>query len=241
MNDCPISSGPCLPYPGESLTGYVRRDVTIMGYESLRQLLSLMESVEFPPHLNHLGMGAAMAALADFLRRDEAALVPLRFMLGRTDSCYATMMPRPLRSATPRRCCDSSPRFGLGSVRGAWKNRRIATNSCGRSDRWGFASNMRKSCSIAAQVVDDRSHQPVSIWFIVVAESLLRILHLCPSGDVPWKCPGSSLPGGAGNGCHPSICRPRQVFGGWIGSVRPSAVYRVGYMKPGGIGRWLPG
>ena len=53
-----------LPYPGESLTGYVRRHVTIMGYDSLRQLLSLMESVEFPPHLDQLGMGAAMTALA---------------------------------------------------------------------------------------------------------------------------------------------------------------------------------
>lgn len=63
-----------LPLSGESLTGYLRRHVTAMGYQGLRQLLSLMEDVSFPPHLDHLSDDVALTELAQFLRRDSAVL-----------------------------------------------------------------------------------------------------------------------------------------------------------------------
>lgn len=66
-----------LPLAGESLTGFLRRHVTAMGYQGLRQLLNLIENVPFPPHLDQLPRGAALAALTRFLRRDEDALLAM--------------------------------------------------------------------------------------------------------------------------------------------------------------------
>ncbi len=65
------------PLPGESLTSFVRRHVVGMGYESMVRLLSLVDEVELPPHLDHLGRGPPLVALSALLGRPSELLADL--------------------------------------------------------------------------------------------------------------------------------------------------------------------
>lgn len=66
-----------LPLTGESLTGYVRRHVETMGYDGFKRLLSLVENVRFPPHLDQLGQSAALHEFGSLLRRSVDTLLGL--------------------------------------------------------------------------------------------------------------------------------------------------------------------
>ena len=90
-----------LPLAGESLTGYLRRHTVAMGYDGLRQLLSLPDNIQFPPHLDHLPAGRAVTALANLLRREERALVDL------TVHRWATQIVFRERGAQDPVICDS--------------------------------------------------------------------------------------------------------------------------------------
>lgn len=63
------------PWPDESLTGFVRRHVLAMGYESFARLLSIVEGIRFPRHLENLRSGSSLTALAKLLRREPEELV----------------------------------------------------------------------------------------------------------------------------------------------------------------------
>ncbi|HEX4131088.1 MAG TPA: TniQ family protein [Pirellulales bacterium] len=113
-----------LPFAGESLTGLVRRHAVAMQYRSVGQLLSLMEGVRFPAHLDHTQRGPALASLARFVRRDEHVLRQMtahrwtsRLMLQERgtespDHCDSKTLLRFFDAARPRvcaRCLAESP------------------------------------------------------------------------------------------------------------------------------------
>ena len=63
-----------LPLPEESLTSFVRRHVEGMGYETIARLLTLVDEVELPPHLDHLGRGPPLVALSALLGHPSESL-----------------------------------------------------------------------------------------------------------------------------------------------------------------------
>ena len=65
------------PWPDESLTGFVRRHVVAMGYESFARLLGIAEETRFPRHLENLRAGYSLAALAKLLRREPDELAAM--------------------------------------------------------------------------------------------------------------------------------------------------------------------
>jgi len=65
------------PWPDESLTGFVRRHVWGMGYESFARLLSIVEGERFPRQLENLDHGSSLTGLAKLLRREPAELVAM--------------------------------------------------------------------------------------------------------------------------------------------------------------------
>lgn len=67
---------------GESLTGFVRRHVLAMGYESFARLLNLAEDSTFPRQLENLNRGPLLTALATLLRRDADELLELTIHQG---------------------------------------------------------------------------------------------------------------------------------------------------------------
>ncbi len=112
------------PLSGESLTGYLRRHTVAMGYDSLRQLLSLLDQIQFPPHLDHLHTGRALTALANLLRRDERALIDLTVHRWATQivfrervaadpvNCDSKTLRRFFNASRPRvcpKCLEQSP------------------------------------------------------------------------------------------------------------------------------------
>lgn len=112
------------PLADESLTGFLRRHVTAMGYRSLGQLLGLVEDVAFPPNLDQLSRGAALSALAHFLRKEEDGLFALtahrwteQLVLRRSKApapatCDSKTLLRyfqPARGRVCPRCLESAP------------------------------------------------------------------------------------------------------------------------------------
>ncbi len=89
------------PLPGESLTSFVRRHVVGMGYESMVRLLSLVDEVDLPPHLDHLGRGPPLAALSALLGRPPSLLADL------TVHRFAESLVLQPQSAPSATQCDS--------------------------------------------------------------------------------------------------------------------------------------
>jgi excisionase family DNA binding protein len=89
------------PLPGESLTSFVRRHVVEMGYESMTRLLSLVDEVELPPHLDHLGRGPPLVALSGLLGRPSSLLADL------TVHRFAESLVLQPQGAPPATQCDS--------------------------------------------------------------------------------------------------------------------------------------
>ena len=89
------------PLPGESLISFVRRHVVGMGYESMVRLLSLVDEVELPPHLDHLGRGPPLGALSVLLGRPSELLADL------TVHRFAESLVLQPQSAPPATQCDS--------------------------------------------------------------------------------------------------------------------------------------
>lgn len=87
------------PLAGESLTGFLRRHVRAMHYQGLRQLLSLLDGLEFPSSLDCVLNGATLRSLATLLGRSE---MDLRHMTVHrwTDS----LVLRSSRAAAPSEC-----------------------------------------------------------------------------------------------------------------------------------------
>lgn len=65
------------PWPDESLTGFVRRHVVGMGYESFARLLSIVDEKRFPRQLENLRGGASLTGVATLLRREANELVAM--------------------------------------------------------------------------------------------------------------------------------------------------------------------
>jgi hypothetical protein len=65
------------PFPDESLTGFVRRHVLGMGYESFARLLSNIEGERFPRQLENLTDRVSLTDLAILLRREPEELVAM--------------------------------------------------------------------------------------------------------------------------------------------------------------------
>jgi hypothetical protein len=65
------------PFPDESLTGFVRRHVLGMGYESFARLLSIIEGERFPRQLENLTDRVSLTDLAILLRREPEELVAM--------------------------------------------------------------------------------------------------------------------------------------------------------------------
>lgn len=65
------------PFPDESLTGFVRRHVLGMGYESFARLLSIIEGERFPRRLENLTDRVSLTDLAILLRREPEELVAM--------------------------------------------------------------------------------------------------------------------------------------------------------------------
>ncbi|MBA4017575.1 MAG: hypothetical protein C0483_10420 [Pirellula sp.] len=105
-----------LPLSGESLTGYVRRHVEAIGYDGLGRLLSLVDNVRFPPHLDQLRQSKALDELGHLLRRSSDTLRNLtvhawsdRLMLRRRQApsppeCDSKTILRYFDAAQPRVC-----------------------------------------------------------------------------------------------------------------------------------------
>lgn len=89
------------PLPGESFTSFVRRHVVGMGYESMVRLLSLVDEVELPPHLDHLGRGPPLVALSALLGRPSELLADL------TVHRLAESLVLQPQGAPPATQCDS--------------------------------------------------------------------------------------------------------------------------------------
>ena len=89
------------PLPGESLTSFVRRHVLGMGYETMSRLLTLVDEVELPPHLNHLGRGPPLAALSALLGHPSESLTNM------TVHVFAEAVGMQPKGATPATQCDS--------------------------------------------------------------------------------------------------------------------------------------
>ncbi|QDU24956.1 Helix-turn-helix domain protein [Anatilimnocola aggregata] len=89
------------PLPGESLTSFVRRHVVGMGYESMVRLLSLVDEVELPSHLDHLGRGPPLGALSGLLGRPSSLLADL------TVHRFAESLVLQPQGAPPATLCDS--------------------------------------------------------------------------------------------------------------------------------------
>lgn len=86
---------------GESLTSFVRRHVMGMGYESMARLLSLLDEVELPLHLDQLGRGPPLAALSALLGRPSELLADL------TVNRFAESLVLQPQGSTPAGQCDS--------------------------------------------------------------------------------------------------------------------------------------
>ena len=143
-----------LPLPGESLTGYLRRHVTAMGYQGLTQLLGLLEGVSFPPHLDHLPKGAASAALAQFLRRDADVLREM------TAHRWAEQLVLQRRDARAPEECDSKTLL-----------------------RYFHAARGREVGRPARHVDDSRGHRRRQLAGRFVRSGNQALLHLHERGD----------------------------------------------------------
>lgn len=89
------------PLPGESLTSIVRRHVVGMGYETMTRLLSLLDEIELPPHLDYLGRGPPLDALAELLGHTSESLANM------TVHVFAKSLALQQPKAPPATLCDS--------------------------------------------------------------------------------------------------------------------------------------
>lgn len=89
------------PQAGESLTSFTRRHNVAMGYENLHRLLTLLEESKFPRHMELLGRGPLLSALASLLRRDPEELV------GMTVHAWADALVLRAQNAPVPASCDA--------------------------------------------------------------------------------------------------------------------------------------